>query len=572
MDRRSQTQQTLRNEKRRPKKRHAVGLLLLLAFVVLLVFLPRILTSQSVLPTLINRFAGLEPIRVTLAEVNAGWFSPVQAAGIEITTNDGLRIARIGKIETTKGLLSWITNSSDLGMLRVSNLEAAAVAANGTTNVEQALAPLLFSQPAQDSAAGASPIGTTGTLEFVDCKLMVSEAERPERWVMVIPSARLALPADGQLVGPADMQATITEVSGTLPGRTGSLSAAVQPSAAGGLEASAALDTVPVDFWHVLKARLPELPVQELQGHLTCTVVANMVNDAAWNVSVGQFSATDLCMVAPELVGEAPVMLKAISGTVNCSLENSLMHLSGAQLSCDFANATAEATVPWPLQMPTASEPLVPGAIVKAQGSLNLPGLVNAASTLIPMRNNTQLLAGTAQFSLDQRLDDNGQPLGDIKLQLADLKAVAEGQDIVWQEPLNVALSANKSAGTLSLAADVSAEFVQFKAAGTMESGTLRGNVDLSMLQQRLSQWVELPITDMQGGVELGLAWSSPQKDLLDAQGKLNTTPVNLSTTTGGVLSEPAWNGNFTCQVGMAGGSPESVNRRNSCSNLRENS
>jgi hypothetical protein len=52
-------------------------------------------------------------------------------------------LAKVGSVNTQKSLLSWITNSSDLGVIQISGVEAAVQVADGTTDLEQALAPIL---------------------------------------------------------------------------------------------------------------------------------------------------------------------------------------------------------------------------------------------------------------------------------------------------------------------------------------------------------------------------------------------------------------------------------------------
>jgi hypothetical protein len=69
----------------------------------------------------------------------------------------------------------------------------------------------------------------------------------------------------------------------------------------------------------------------------------------------------------------------------------------------------------------------------------------------------------------------------------------------------------------------------------------------------------------MAGSVKLGLAWNSPdasslENHLLEAQGTLETSPVQLATNTGGTLNEPAWKGSFDAQLLLQHGLPHSLN------------
>ena len=54
----------------------------------------------------------------------------------------------------------------------------------------------------------------------------------------------------------------------------------------------------------------------------------------------------------------------------------------------------------------------------------------------------------------------------------------------------------------------VQADFAELEAGGTIESGNINGKVDFSLLRQRLSEWVEVPISNMQGSAEIKARWN----------------------------------------------------------------
>jgi hypothetical protein len=137
-----------------------------------------------------------------------------------------------------------------------------------------------------------------------------------------------------------------------------------------------------------------------MHGRISASLAGNIVDAESWNIDVQRLETTDLQIVAPELVGQNPAKLAMIAATGRASLSNAEMKIDNAQLACDFSNVSASATVPWPLALPTAQEPFFAGGTLAVQGSVDLPKLVRAAETLLPLREGTQLLDGTAQFAI----------------------------------------------------------------------------------------------------------------------------------------------------------------------------
>ena len=551
--------------RRRVKRWHAIGMFLLLGAVVFVAFLPSIATSKLVLSSAIDRFAGIAPLKVDFETVSAGWFKPVSAKGLKLLDENGNTIASIGGVATEKSILGWATGYSDLGTVRVSNLEAAIMTMDGTSNIEQALEPLLAelanstSDPTPSTEAPTTTF--TGNVEIVDSRFLFAEQGRAEQWVVEIPRLAAALPSDNQMIGPIELKARVADVSGTVPNSAGEISAQIQQAESdASFSVQANLLNVPIDFFHVAKARLPSIPIDELSGRFSGELSGEIVDDTKWAFDVQQLNGDNILVDAPELLGNEPARLQRVLGVAKCSLRDSMLTLEQAQLACDFANTAASAQIPWPISVPSLANPFLSGASINAVGTIDLPKLAASAQSLIPMREDMQFQSGLAQFSVTQTLDINQSPTLDAKIELSNLNAVAAGQRIQWPEPLTVEMGASKQADQLTFRALANAEFAKLQGGGSLENGQLSGNVNLSQLKRRLSQWVELPITDMQGTAGINLSWAGNAQETIDLQGSLNTTPIAISTTSGNQLQEPAWTGSFSGQLGLENSAPSSVN------------
>ncbi len=547
--------------KRRVKKRHAFGICALAALLLLIFFLPAIATSRTILSGLIDRFAGLDPLRLEFETVEAGWFTPVAAHGLRLVDANGQSLAEIEQVQTEKGLLGWISGHQNLGTIRIQGVRADVVAGDGTTNLEQALHPILESvasnPPADDATETPTPLGR---IEVQDARFTFAEQGRPELWLVDVTQLSVTLPEPSQLIGPVGLKATVSDASGIQAQSVGQLAAqASQGESGAALQVQAIMDQVPLAFWHVVQARVPELPIDELSGSVSAQLVGSITSDSAWSFDVQKLQADNLAVVAPQVVGELPAQLRQVAGAARCSLKDSVLKLEHSQLACDFASATASATLPWPLPELSLADPLIEGGVVSAQGTIDLPKLVAAAGSLIPVRDDTQLVSGAAQFSLMHNLDIQNQPTAGAKFELSDLKAITGGQELVWNEPLQIELAANQANGKLAVGASASAQFAHLEGGGTIEGGQLTGDVDLQLLHQRLSEWVELPIRQMQGTAKVDVNWQLQEDNLVAALGTLNTTPITISTSVGGQLQEPVWTGNFEGRVRLADGSPYSI-------------
>ena len=534
----------------------------LIGFALLVVFLPQILTSRSLLVGAINRFGGLAPMRVDMESVEAGWFAPVSAHGIRVTDAAGQVLVQVKDVVTQKGLIGWISNSADLGTIQIDGVEAVVVAHDGTTNIEEALTELITpANEGEDEPIGESAL-PTGTIELSNAKVLLVEQGRPEQWIVQVSKMLVALPKDNQLIGPIELQASIGDTSGTVANSIGQMAANARQLDDGSVEFRAKLDNFAVDLLHVVKARLPELPIESMSGRLSATIAGKALDAEHWTFDVQQLQSRDFVMVAPDLVGESPAQLRVVDAAGRVALSDSVFRVDGAQIACDVGTATASASLAWPITIPTAADPFLAGGTVSAQGTLDLPKLSVAMQSLLPVRENTELQAGNAQFAFSQTLaDDQRSPVSVAKLTLSGLKARAAGQELSWDEPLSVQLGAQRSPSGLQFDVGASAEFCNLTGGGTIQNGSLKGNVDLDLLQQRLSQFIELPIANMTGAAQLDMAWQMNPQEQVVAQGHLETTPLVIATSIGNEMREPAWRGDFSGTVQLRQGTPTHVNQ-----------
>ncbi|MFO0941039.1 MAG: hypothetical protein U0930_09745 [Pirellulales bacterium] len=554
-----------RGQERRSGKKSRFGwfsklfILSLLLLVGLVIAAPTLLGSASMVNWAIAKYGGLGPLRAQVSEVQLGWFQPVGLKGFQLVDQSGQALAKVDSISTEKGLLSWITNQSDLGSIRIDGTEAAIEASNGTTNIEQALSSLLSGSPKESSGSKSTSKLPTGKIEITNTKLLLSETGRAERWVVEVPMLKTDLPTASQLFGPTEIQARITETSGAVQGKPGEIVVAASQNDDGTIQLQAKLSDLPLDIVRVARARLPELPIQDATGRVTGVLSGSAVNADQFAFDLQQLQASNIAILAPSLVGATPARLANVMATGKVSLANNLMKIQNTDLACDFARVQATADIPWPMQTPTATNPFLAGATINASGVVDLPKMVTAAQSLVPMRPDTQLMGGKLQFAFQQTSAQ--QPLLQAKVQLSGLQATSAGQNISWNDPVTLDLSAQSQPSGPQFGIGASAEFCKLQGKGTIQNGSLEGNVDLELLHRRLSQFVTLPISAMNGSAQVNLNWSMDANQLVSGQGGLQTAQVNIVTPTGARMSEPAWKGQFASAIQLREGTPTAINQ-----------
>ncbi len=541
-------------------------------------FLPKILTNRGILLGLVDRFGGLAPLKLDLEQVQAGWFKPISAQGVQLKDGEGNTLVRIGSVETEKGIFGWILNSSNMGTIRIANVEADVVTYAGTSNIEQALKPLLDQQTASTPDAKTKTTSYLGSIEVVDTRFNLSTRNSAQSWILNVPVLSVALPTADQVIGPIKLQANLaastspigsnqaaTSAFIAIPGagadRGGTLAAEVeQTEGQPAFELRAMMDHIPLDFWHIVHARMPELPIESLNGSVSAKVAGTIVDANRWSIDVQQLETSRLFVVAPQLVGSNPAQFEQIAASGRCTLADAKLQLENGILNCDFGSATAVAQIPWPIVTPTLTQPWLPGAVVDARGAVDLARLVHTAESLIPMRQDTKLIAGTAQFIVSQQTTAAGTPLSSASFELAGLKAIASGKQLSWNDPLKLQVQAGMGSDQkIQFGGLCQAEFCNLQGRGTPEAGAFDGNVNLALLQQRLSEFVDLPIKAMTGQADLKLQWNQTQLGVVVAQGELNTTPLMIASTVGGQLNEPAWKGLFNATARLENNSPTQI-------------
>ncbi len=541
------------------KRRVPILLILLLLFAVTVAALPRLLVNRSVVLAAVERFGGLKPLQVDFTGVRAGWFAPAALTGLKIADENGVVLVEIGSIDSEKGLLSWITSGNDLGTIRLRDVVMDIESHAGSTNIERALEHLITATPTEqptDTTQVRSATTVTGKIEIAAGKIRLRDRGNVHPWLLAVEKLSIDIPRSGQLVGPIQLQAMVHSLK---PGdnQAGAVTAEISQTdldGGSGLALRAAVNMFPLAVWQALSPRLPDVPIGGLNGSLSGQVAGSYLDLHHWSIELPRVLGREMHLDAPDFLGEQPLQLAELALAGRCSFNGKQVALSKVQLSCDAGSVNADGQLPWPLTLPSVAQPWLADAVIDASGSLDVARLVAAAPTLVPMKAGTKLQSGNATFHLVQNFAEASQPRCQVELQLAGLAAVAAGQHLKWDEPLKMNASAGPQPnGAIQFTSQIVSEFCDVSGSGNAQQGSFAGKVNLDRLQQRVAQWIELPIKAMSGAADMNIVWNQSPQSIVKLNGKFTTTPLAVTMSSGGELREPAWNGAIDATARIVG-------------------
>jgi hypothetical protein len=521
--------------------------------------------NRDLVVSIINRNAGIAPMRVDLAAIEGGWLRTIKVRDLRLIDEKGAELVKVGQIETELNLIRLITNYNNLGTITIRGAEAVVDVQPGTTNIEEAIKPLLSSGTSGSTTAtdtGSTTASPTGRIRIADAIVHARDSVDLTAWDFKISEADIPLPTAEQPIPPITLIGLVQQVA-ALPGEAlmgGQFTIKTQP-----LESESATATqgiapmrmnistngLPLQWMSLVQRRLPEIPIERIAGLATVQADVEMHSNQRISAKIQTAQIDALRIAAPALVGKRGATIQQIKLSGDVQLNDNRLLAQNAVLQCDLGALGANVDIPWPMVVPSVTQPWIPDADLEVQGRIDLARVLQAAPDMIQMQDQVQLQAGNASLTVSQRkhtpagIVSTVPPTSHYRLQLGGLQASVQGTNMRWDQALDasVDVSANPQ-GQPSFKADCTAEFCKIEGAGDLQAGQLAGKFDLAKMQQRLSQWFALPVDSLSGNADCNIQWKQDGGNGLIANGKLKTTPVKV-VTKNGQLQEPAWDGEF---------------------------
>ncbi len=209
-----------RTKRRRFRKRTLLlgGLACLLLACILGV--PLLMQNRDLVVSIINRNAGIAPMRVDLAGIEGGWLRTIKVRDLRLIDEKGAELVKVGQIETELNLIRLITNYNNLGTITIRGAEAVVDVQPGTTNIEEAIKPLLSSGTsgsAQASDTGSTTATPTGRIRIADAIVHARDSVDLTAWDFKISEADIPMPTAEQPIPPITLIGLVQQVA-ALPG------------------------------------------------------------------------------------------------------------------------------------------------------------------------------------------------------------------------------------------------------------------------------------------------------------------------------------------------------------------
>ncbi len=555
-------------KQRRFKKRYVLFGGFILVFAAIIFGVPYALQNRDIVVAMINRNAGIAPMRIDLASIEGGWLRSIKVRGLRLIDDKGAELVKVGEIETELNLISVGINYKNLGTITIRGAEAVLDVQPGTTNIEEAIRPLLY--PANPSAAqtqtpASNPASFSlpkGRIRIADAIVHARDSVDLTSWDFKVSEADIPFPTQEQPIPPMTLVGLVQQID-ALPGETkmgGQFTVRTQPiSGLAGANTTVApmkmnisTNGLPLQWFSLVKRRMPEIPIERLLGLATIQADIELRSNSNIQAQIQTAQIDSLRIVAPALVGNRGAGLEQIKLSGNVQLSQNRLSTQNATLQCDIGALQANADMPWPPVIPTVTQPWLNDTDLDVQGRVDLARLIQVAPDIIQMQDQVQLLAGNATLTAQQRKSplipgttNAVPPTSKYQMQLGGLQATVQGNTMRWDQALQATVDVSANAqGHPSFKADCSAEFCKMEGSGDLQDGQLTGNFDLAKMQQRLSQWFALPVESLSGSAECQVVWKQDGSNRLSANGKLVTTPVKIVNRYG-QLDEPAWDGTF---------------------------
>ncbi|MDX1944223.1 MAG: hypothetical protein SFU86_02370 [Pirellulaceae bacterium] len=481
----------------------------------LVVAAPSIISATGVWKSILSAAAPEVAGKIEIASLSLAWWSPVEVLGLVVRDDAGQALAEVKSIRTEKTLWGLASSYQDLGLITVTEPKAKVILRPDGTNIEDFVAKLPKPKQEKDPAApiSVSVLVTNGAVEFDD-----QIAGR--QWALDSLHADVAWPAA------ADQP------------KGGKVSAALRQI--GGLPATSALSEINADFsWQPGAGESPTLGAGHAQlklGGLPTEIVAGALRrfvgdirpagalalDVAlqWTddgksaqVTLRQLAAPQLTLAAPAFLQTDELRLSLTSGTADVLLAGGNLDIKQLKLESNLVELAGSGSAA--LEALTAGDlQAVAGGRSRAEitGQINLAELARQLPATLHLKAGTQLADGRVQLSLVSQAIPAGGLRWQGWLKTDRLHGTAAGRPIAFNQPLEIDFTlgqTDRGWGLDRLAG--SSSFFRLEGSGTLENGSLSGDVDLNRLAAELGQFIDWGESRLAGTLDARVRWQAGQ-------------------------------------------------------------
>lgn len=537
--------------KRQKRGRGRLWLILLFGFVLAIVAVPSLVSQSPLGRSLFASNIAKYGIEGSFQSVRIGWVSPLRITGVDLLGIDGGTRMQVDQIDCNATLLRIIGGLREPVSMTARGVVVDLAVGDGWSSVERDLAAIsaaATSDPQDDDPSSVGSSSSFGPSELsIDIQNMtvqvtdgvtgevsgLDQAKAEFKVVAGIASGGMSAVLSDAKTGSGEVEASVTydlvgDAGTTLDAKFQGLPLRV---------ASLIRRRFPVDA-----ASVPEQIAGDLTGVIHLTGGTQTGGGlSTWSMDARPLEVRNFIASDPSLGAQVwRNSLMTISG--RAVVDQLGVHGEKLRLATDFAELSLNGdfvTPSDPVQManPVAWLTALDGT---ASGFVNLPTMIERLPGVVPLKPDTEIIAGVIHAEITSRPDSSGVRVVNASLRSDPIRARAAARNVVLEPASMVAAIRVDTAGNWRAdECQLTSVFGTATLDGELANGRAKADIDLGRLAAMLEPLVEMPELELAGVAAGALQWSAQPGELWRLQGDGNATNLMISLPGGTHLHRP---------------------------------
>lgn len=497
---------------------------LLLAILVLAALLPNLIGWTGLHQTTINYALAKFDGSVTIESMSTGWFQSVQLNGVTIKDAQGQPLINAASVKTSATLFHLMTKD-DLGTIDIDQPEIFVELRPRGSNIEDAIANLAkLTQPEVKPDMAAQPSGTkvpNVQINLHSGRATLSSLGLPTRWQLET--------IDGEIRSGGTGAPLMLEISSRItPERIDAagqsiLKAPGNISLAGQFDAGQStlvfesaeflIETQQLPLSMLGPALQRALGPTATSGRMTGKMKAHYnAADQSVLLEVNRIDAEAIGFASPNLIGPDQVRIDSVGAAGDLQLTPNLIFAKTFSVNSDVGKLTANGKFDLNQLTQLTQQGRLIDSSFQMDGTIDLAKVVKMLPATLQLHQDLEVTAGTVSFQVNSQRETD-QNLGRrlvVNVDTANLRAKRSGKEVVWAKPIRLVGTFAETNGQLSIEnLNCESEFLNLKGGGNFQSASFETDGDLSILTERVGQFVDLDGTKLAGLVSGKFGWQA---------------------------------------------------------------
>lgn len=547
--------------KRKKSGRGRLWMILLLGVVLVIAAAPSVVSQSPLGRSLFASNVAQYGLQGSFQSIRIGWVSPLRITGVDVLGIDGGTRMTVDQVDCNATLLRIIGGLREPVGVTARGVVVDVTVGEGWSSVERDLAAISLATDSESQEAGPSDGGSSRSFGSSELSVDIQNM-----------TVRVTDAATGEASGIDQAKAELKIVNGIA---SGGLSAVLSDAKTGSGEievamsydmkgdAGTSLDAkfqgLPLRLASLIRRRFPvdaaSVP-EQISGDVTGVIqlvggTQTATGLAAWSMEARPLEVRNFVANDPALAPQAwRNGLMTISG--RAVIDHRGLHGEKLRLATDFAELSLNGDFVAPSDPVQMANPIawLKALDGTATGIVDLPTMIERLPGLVPLKPDTEIIAGVLHAEIASRPDSSGVRIVNASVRSDPIRARAAARNVLLEPASMVAAIRVDTAGNWR--ADecrLTSVFGTATLDGELASGRAKADIDLGRLATMLEPIVEMPELELAGVAAGELQWSAQPDELWRLQGDGNATNLMISLPGGMHLHRPT----MAVQVDAAG-------------------